>query len=127
MGVNLHPVANPTKRAAGFLGGWKAGEGIRRPVPLMEDDSDSDNQVRKNNANVEESPEERWMRERDDWLFGRSVSPPSNCWRLSETCIVYDQSEAWVRKARAIVAREFDRELLVSVQSIDSRPQSREN
>ncbi|CAM9117550.1 unnamed protein product [Ectocarpus fasciculatus] len=62
------------KRAAGFLGGWKAGEGIRRPVPLMEDDSDSDDQVRKNNAKVGESPEERWMRERDDWLFGRTVT-----------------------------------------------------
>ncbi|CAM9908675.1 unnamed protein product [Ectocarpus sp. 4 AP-2014] len=70
-----------TKRASGFLGGWKAGEGIRRPVPLMEDDNvcgpdgDSDFQGGKNNAkNVEESPEERWMRERDDWLFGRTVT-----------------------------------------------------
>ncbi|CAM9582207.1 unnamed protein product, partial [Scytosiphon promiscuus] len=45
-----------TKRAAGFLGGWAAGEGIRRP-----------------------SPEERWMRERDDWLFGRFENNHSTC------------------------------------------------
>ncbi|CAM9501044.1 unnamed protein product, partial [Hapterophycus canaliculatus] len=79
------------KRAAGFLGGWMAGEGIRRPVPLADDGDGSDKGLgdsedddgrnlgaggdlgrgRKSTKKAAESEEERWMRERDDWLFGR--------------------------------------------------------
>lgn len=71
------------KKAAGFLGGWEAGEGIRRPVTLMDegygsDDADGDggDSGRKmrgggGGTTTAETPQERWMRERDDWLFGR--------------------------------------------------------
>lgn len=85
-----------SKRAAGFLGGWTAGEGLRRPVPLMgkeertrgghrcygsDEDCDSDDGgggERKKRGDsgtpaAAESAEKRWIRERDDWLFGRSV------------------------------------------------------
>lgn len=77
------------KRAAGFLGGWTAGEGLRRPVPLM-DEQEATSSSRRRRCGLdggdddgddgggapgaaEETAEERWIRERDDWLFGRSV------------------------------------------------------
>lgn len=50
----------------GFLAGWKAGENLRRPAPLADVTPRSDN-----NEMPTETAEERWRRERDDWLFGR--------------------------------------------------------
>lgn len=73
------------QRAAGFLGGWTAGEGLRRPVPLIDEEErrtrsgrrrrgidGGDDGVGDDEGGVAETAEERWIRERDDWLFGRS-------------------------------------------------------
>eukprot|EP00752_Nemacystus_decipiens_P011816 g10485.t1 len=77
------------KRAAGFLGGWTAGEGLRRPVPLMDDERRTRSGRRQGrfdggddggggeSGGVVETAEERWIRERDDWLFGRTKGDPS--------------------------------------------------
>jgi len=88
------PKKTNSKRAAGFLGGWTAGEGLRRPLPLREErastsgggggdesrggsDDDDDGEAgagrRGKKDGKVESAEERWMRERDDWLFGRYI------------------------------------------------------
>lgn len=53
--------------SAGFLADWKAGDEMRRPPSLTVDaTSDLDEKTA-------ETAEERWRRERDDWLFGRFV------------------------------------------------------
>eukprot|EP00903_Cladosiphon_okamuranus_P017533 g16148.t1 len=67
-----------TKRAAGFLGGWTAGEGLRRPVPLVNEEGTrsglhgpygiggdhDDGEDGGGDASVgEETAEERWIRE----------------------------------------------------------------
>lgn len=55
--------------SAGFLADWKVGDDMRRPPSLMVDAVTSDH-----DEIATETAEERWRRERDDWLFGRSVS-----------------------------------------------------
>ncbi|CAM9681059.1 unnamed protein product, partial [Laminaria digitata] len=55
-------------RSAAAAADWKAGEEMRRPQSLtVEASSDLD-------ETSTETAEQRWRRERDDWLFGRSVS-----------------------------------------------------
>lgn len=54
--------------SAGFLADWKTGEEMRRPPSLTVDASSDLDET------STETAEQRWRRERDDWLFGRSAS-----------------------------------------------------
>lgn len=64
----LFRVERSVQRDVGNLGGWTAGEGLRRPAVLQ------DERITAGGHGEEITPEtaeERWGRERDDWLFGR--------------------------------------------------------